>query len=94
MPCTPLVRRRKVPSDHALSKEPPGEIVLSVGMKNAEGVLMHDSHSAQKTNAPFPDPEYRIDTVLETKDLGFRMPALEDLYNDIIFAFNANAIPS
>jgi len=35
--------------------------MLSVGLKNAQGVLMHDSQSAQKTDSPFPDPEYRID---------------------------------
>lgn len=76
------------------SKEPPGQIMLSFGVKNAKGVMMHDSQSAQKSDAPFPDPEYRIDTVLESEDMGIRMPMLEELYGDIIFAFNANAIPS
>jgi hypothetical protein len=77
---------------YSLSKNPPGEVMLSVGMKNALNVLMYDSDSAQKTDAPFPDPEYRIDLVIQSQSLGFRMPEIEELYNDIIFAFNANAL--
>ena len=79
---------------YKLSKEPPGQVMLSFGVKNAKGVLMHDTQCAQKTDSPFPDPEYRIDTVLESGDIGIRMPMLEDLYGDIIFAFNANAVSS
>jgi len=77
---------------YSLSKNPPGEVMLSVGMKNALNVLMYDSDSAQKTDALFPDPEYRIDLVIQSQSLGFRMPEIEELYNDIIFAFNANAL--
>jgi hypothetical protein len=76
---------------YSLSKNPPGEIMLSVGMKNALGVLMHDSESGQKTDSEFPDPEYRIDLVLQSQALGLRMPEIQEMYNDIIFAFNANA---
>ncbi len=79
---------------YSRSKEPPGQIKLSFGVKHAKGVLMHDSQRAQKSDSPFPDPEYRIDTVLESGDIGSRVPMLEELYGDIIFAFNANAIPS
>ena len=69
--------------------------MLSFGVKAAQGVMMHDSQSAQKSDAPFPDPEYRVDAVLEREDIGSRMtPVIEELYGDIIFAFNANAIPS
>ena len=78
---------------YSLSKDPPGEIMLSVGMKNAQGVLMFDSQSGQKADSEFPDPEYRIDLVLQSQGLGPRMPEIEEMYNDIIFAFNANAIP-
>ena len=78
---------------YLLSKNPPGEIMLSVGMKNALGVLMFDSQNAQKTDSEFPDPEYRIDLVLQSQGLGFCMPEIEQMYNDIIFAFNANACP-
>lgn len=79
---------------YQLAKEPPGQIMLSIGVKNANGVLMHDSQCAQKSDAPFADPEYRIDTAFEYRDFEIRMPLLEELYGDIIFAFNANAIPS
>jgi Putative DNA-binding domain len=78
---------------YSLSKNPPGEILLSVGMKNALGVLMHDTISGQSTDSAFPDPEYRVDLVLQSQALGPRMPEIQELYNDIIFAFNANARP-
>ena len=76
---------------YSLSKNPPGEIMLSVGMKNAQGVLMFDSQSGRRTDSEFPDPEYRIDLVLQSQSLGARTPEIEEMYNDIIFAFNANA---
>ena len=77
----------------SLSKEPPGEVMLSVGMKNAGGVLMRDTFSDQKTDTEFPDPNYRVDLVVQVQQLGLRMPEIDELYNDIIFAFNANALP-
>jgi len=76
---------------YSLSSNPPGEIMLSVGMQNALGVLMFDSQSPQETDSEFPDPEYRIDIVLQSQVLGLRMPEIEEMYNDIIFAFNVNA---
>jgi hypothetical protein len=76
---------------YSLSKNPPGEIMLSVGMQNALGVLMFDSQSGQQTDSEFPDPEYRINVVLQSQGLSFRMPEIKEMYNDIIFAFNANA---
>ena len=69
--------------------------MLSFGVRDAQGVMMHDSQNGQKSDAPFPDPEYRVDAVLEREDIGSRKtPIIEELYCDIIFAFNANAIPS
>ncbi len=77
---------------YKLSKEPPRQIVLSFGVKNAKGVLMHDSQSAQKSTRPSPILiQDRHRSVLESADIDMRMPALEELYGD--FAFNANAIP-
>jgi hypothetical protein len=78
---------------YSLSKNPQGEIMVSVGMQNALGVLIFDSQSEQETDSEFPDPEYRIDLVFQSQGLGFRMSEIEEIYNDIIFAFNANARP-
>ncbi len=78
-------------SFYSFSKDPPGEIMLSVGVQNALGVLMFDSQSGQKTDSEFLDPEYRIDLVLQSQGLGVRVPEVMAMYNDIIFAFNANA---
>jgi hypothetical protein len=78
---------------YSLSKNPPGEIMLSVGMRNALRVRMFDSQSKQKADSDFPDPEYRIDLVLQSQAIGSHMPQIEEMYNDIIFAFNAGAQP-
>ncbi len=77
---------------YALSKNSPGELILSVGLKNALCVKMYDEQSRQKSDSEFPDLEYRADLVLRTQEIGSRMPEIEEMYNDIIFAFNANAL--
>ena len=76
-----------------MSNSAPGEVMLSVGLKNAQDAMMYDNFSRQKTDSPFPDPEYRIDTILNVEQIGIRMRVVDEVFNDIIFAFNAGAIP-
>ena len=75
------------------SKARPGELMISMGMKNALDVLMHDSQSAQKSNAPFPDPEFRIDRIIDSESiLAKGVNAIKEMFDDIGFAFNAFAV--
>ena len=73
-------------------KNLPGEVMVSFGVKNAYGLNMHDSYKGKKSNAPYIDPEFRIDQVLDCQDiLANRIETLDASLNDIIFAFNAHA---
>ena len=73
-------------------KNLPGEVMVSFGVKNAYGLNMHDSYKGKKSNAPYIDPEFRIDQVLDGQDiLANRIETLDASLNDIIFAFNAHA---
>ena len=77
---------------YSQSKNLPGEVMVSFGVKNAYGLNMHDSYKGKKSNAPYIDPEFRIDQVLDCQDiLANRIETLDASLNDIIFAFNAHA---
>ena len=75
------------------SKNPPGEVLISIGLKNVFGSFMWDSSRGLKSNVPFMDPEYRIDHVLDAQNLlGARGESLNEVFSDIAFAFNAHAV--
>ena len=75
------------------SKNPPGEVTFSIGIKNAFGLFMQDSLTGKKSNAPYIDPEFRIDQVLDSQNIfANRLEALTSMLDGIIFAFNAHAI--
>jgi hypothetical protein len=75
------------------SKNPPGEVMFSIGIKNAFGLFMQDSLTGKKSNAPYIDPEFRIDQVLDSQNIfANRIEALTNMFDDIIFAFNAHAV--
>jgi len=75
------------------SRNPPGEVLASIGIRNAYQLYMSDAGNERKSDAPYIDPEFRIDQVLDCADiLTQRYAALDSVLNDIIFAFNAHAI--
>ena len=75
------------------SKNPPGDVVFSIGIKNAFRLFMHDSLTGRKSNAPYIDPEFRIDQVLDSQNIfANRMEPLSSMFDDITFAFNADAV--
>ena len=70
-----------------------GEIIISVGMSNALGVLMQDSIAGKKSDALFPDSEYRIDRVFDSElILKNDKTVIEAMFEDIAFDFNAHAV--
>ncbi len=75
------------------SKDPPGEIMFSIGVKNAFGLFMQDSLAGKKSNVPYIDADFRIDQVLDCQNvLVNRLEALTSVLDDVIFAFNAHAV--
>lgn len=75
------------------SKNPPGEIMFSIGINNAFRLFMQDSLKGRKSDAPYIDPEFRIDQVLDSQNiLANRMESLTTMFDDISFAFNADAV--
>lgn len=78
---------------YSQSNNPPGEVLVSIGVRNANQLYMQDTYKGKKSNAPFIDPEFRIDEILDCQDiLASRTEALDSALNDIVFAFNAHAI--
>lgn len=70
----------------------PGEVIVSIGVKNALGLLMHDTVARRRSNAGFPDDEYRIDMVVPAEVLiARRVAAIAPIFEDIRFGFNAGA---
>jgi hypothetical protein len=57
--------------------------ILGVGlihaMRSCAKRLCWHSQRGQKTDSAFPDPEYRVDLVLQSQGLGFRMPEIKGL---------------
>ena len=75
------------------SKERPGQLQVTMGMKNALGVMMYDDKAGKKSNAAFPDLEHRIDRVFDVDEImDDHDSVIESLFGDIAFAFNARAV--
>ncbi|MCC7420003.1 MAG: ATP-binding protein [Planctomycetaceae bacterium] len=75
------------------SKSPPGELFVSIGLRNIHRVFFHDREASKKSRAEFPDAEYRVDKVITLEELkNDFMGAVQSMFDDMAFALNAHDV--
>ena len=68
---------------------PPGEVMISLGIRNSLGLLMSNSLKGWKSSAEFPDEEFRAVKVVQVEELiQSRAGCIESLLDETEFAFN------
>ncbi|WP_254512305.1 AlbA family DNA-binding domain-containing protein [Anatilimnocola floriformis] len=73
------------------SKNPPGDVMISFGIKNAKNVHLFDYDTRRRSQTPYMDEEYRVDEVLNSQEVApTKIEKLAGLFDAVTFAFNGN----
>lgn len=68
----------------------PGEVMLTIGVSNAQGIFMSDPTKGTKSRHPFIDNEYRFECVVRNPDSAEeRTAVINGIRDEVVFSFNA-----